>query len=546
MLPPAANYGGAGGYIEIVDLVSGGAQSLNKTITLTRSGSDLVDAVVSVPLSVAAGYTRLTSNGLSSGGRWITTKYFVDGFRDALDPGKQARVDVSSLTAGSPRILKIAKDADSVTVVPNTGNVNDGSFIYDYDTNGQALRASPGTGLPAIGSEGQVLTVVSGTPTWAGGASVFSYVPLTDAATITWACIPNQRTQNAYVSLSGNRTLNITGAQSGMHFNLFVLQGTGSNTLALPTGSLTPTNGLGLITLSSAIGSCDLVEGDHVGTTRIPYGWHVTALNMTGAAPPSCSVLGAQGATTGTAIILGNTAQHTYTSFNFNASGTAICRIDINLQRVLSPNFTMQAGIYTDVARSNGVTSATGVTIAGQSLVTCTASGGAPNWTTADLGTRVTFSAGFGAGPFYISAVNSTTSINVSQDQAGTTPALATSGLTNVVVTTFGSPGTIIGDWSTNTLSSASVPTALSGTGSADDTPQSFTGVTATGLTNAAAYHVVLRYNGTPDATNYLNLLYNTTSDSTTRGYNIKDSQLGSVWTQRSAAHKSRFSTYHT
>lgn len=83
---------------------------------------------------------------------------------------------------------------------------------------------------------------------------------LVDAATIIWNY---KEGYNAYVTLTANRTLSITGLSEfkGEYGTLKVIQGgTGSYTLALPAGSKVGNTGGGTINLSTAVGSYDLIS----------------------------------------------------------------------------------------------------------------------------------------------------------------------------------------------------------------------------------------------------------------------------------------------
>jgi hypothetical protein len=92
---------------------------------------------------------------------------------------------------------------------------------------------------------------------------------LTDGATITWTV--NRVTNNAKVTLGGNRTLAISGATSGMSGTLEVIQdGTGTRTLALPSGSKVINGGAGAITLSTAAAAADILTWTYDGTS---YFW---------------------------------------------------------------------------------------------------------------------------------------------------------------------------------------------------------------------------------------------------------------------------------
>lgn len=100
-----------------------------------------------------------------------------------------------------------------------------------------------------------------------GGGGPQSFATLTDGATITWTVDSDYATQNAKVTLGGNRTLAISGATSGMHGLLMVTQdGTGSRTLTPPSGSRVEGNGAGLLTLSTGAGRTDKVNWCYDGS----------------------------------------------------------------------------------------------------------------------------------------------------------------------------------------------------------------------------------------------------------------------------------------
>ncbi len=120
-LPLPNLYTAASGYpfLEFVDVASPPAMT-SFGITLTATGGSLLDGVVngSVVLPRSLTYMRLNSDASSSPGRWTSTKYFVDSFRDATTSTKSATVDVSGLTASATRVIKVANAATSVTVIP--------------------------------------------------------------------------------------------------------------------------------------------------------------------------------------------------------------------------------------------------------------------------------------------------------------------------------------------------------------------------------------------------------------------------------------------
>lgn len=94
-----------------------------------------------------------------------------------------------------------------------------------------------------------------------------AFVVLTDAAAVVWA-LTGKPLVNAKVTLGGNRTLSITGAENGARGRLIVIQdGTGSRTLTLPAGSKVINGGAGLITLSSGIGDIDILDFTYDGTS---------------------------------------------------------------------------------------------------------------------------------------------------------------------------------------------------------------------------------------------------------------------------------------
>jgi hypothetical protein len=98
-----------------------------------------------------------------------------------------------------------------------------------------------------------------------------AFVVLTDAATVTWTMLTGQVTQNAIVTLAGNRTLAFAGIAAGMNGTLIVKQdATGSRTLALPAGSKVIGGGAGLISLSITANAIDLLTWIYDGAN---YFW---------------------------------------------------------------------------------------------------------------------------------------------------------------------------------------------------------------------------------------------------------------------------------
>ncbi len=101
---------------------------------------------------------------------------------------------------------------------------------------------------------------------WSNGTNP-AFQTLTDGATITWTVTKFHNSQNARVTLGGDRTLAFSGLLEGMSGKLIVTQDSnGSRTLTLPGGSKTPNGGNGIITLSSAADAVDLLEWYYDGT----------------------------------------------------------------------------------------------------------------------------------------------------------------------------------------------------------------------------------------------------------------------------------------
>lgn len=97
-----------------------------------------------------------------------------------------------------------------------------------------------------------------------------NFVTLTDAATVVLACDVNKTEQNATVTLGGNRTLSITGVVNGMKGVLKVKQdGTGSRTLAAPSGSIVAGGGSGAFTLTTSANAIDVLCWYYDGTNYL-------------------------------------------------------------------------------------------------------------------------------------------------------------------------------------------------------------------------------------------------------------------------------------
>lgn len=105
------------------------------------------------------------------------------------------------------------------------------------------------------------------TPVANGGTnnSTLAYTSLTDGATVTWTVAG--LVNNATVTLAGNRTLAFSGLINGMTGTLIVRQdGVGTRTLTLPASSKVISGGAGVITLSTAANSVDILSFTYNGT----------------------------------------------------------------------------------------------------------------------------------------------------------------------------------------------------------------------------------------------------------------------------------------
>jgi hypothetical protein len=125
-------------------------------------------------------------------------------------------------------------------------------------TNGDLI--SQAAGVPnriGIGSTGQVLTVVSGTPSWAAMAwptPQVQTVTYSAAPTINWSGIDVSK-----ITLTGNATITNSGAVDGQKFILQVIQGgSGSYTITFTSETQFGTS-FTSITLTTAVGKMDML-----------------------------------------------------------------------------------------------------------------------------------------------------------------------------------------------------------------------------------------------------------------------------------------------
>jgi len=94
---------------------------------------------------------------------------------------------------------------------------------------------------------------------------------LIDGSIVSWDV---SRAYNAKLTLTANRTLKLIGLSEGDYGTLEVIQGgIGSYTLTLPSNSKVGTGGAGVLTLSTAATSIDIVSFYYNGSTLY---WNIT------------------------------------------------------------------------------------------------------------------------------------------------------------------------------------------------------------------------------------------------------------------------------
>lgn len=151
---------------------------------------------------------------------------------------------------------------------------------------------------------------------------------------LTWTVVTGVNRQVAYAIPTANDELVIAGAlQSGMRFELaFIQDGTGGRTLTLPFGSRTPSNGLGVIPVTSTANAVTKITGTYYGVVGgISYLWE-SQLDYTAAVVAACSTLDVTNGTgTGTQSF-GNGTGSVYQATRFTPGANYnLCRVDVGL-----------------------------------------------------------------------------------------------------------------------------------------------------------------------------------------------------------------------
>ncbi len=196
------------------------------------------------------------------------------------------------------------------------------------------------------------------------GVTIAYSPPLTETPAtqvLTWPIQQGVNYQIASAKPTVTDTLTFTGSPSqGMKFELVLIQPSagGPVTLRLPTGSRTPTNGLGILDLSTAANSVDKVTGTYYGTSDVTWVWDAQK-NYTAAVPTTCNVnqdtYGTWAGVVSLSLASSSNTRHIATGNFVPGSNISVCKITAPLFPLNSPGvgtFTMK--IY----ENNGVTPA--------------------------------------------------------------------------------------------------------------------------------------------------------------------------------------------
>lgn len=153
-------------------------------------------------------------------------------------------------------------------VHPSTPVSGDTAFIpFYYD--GSAWQSSRMKRDPTSG------VLYQGTYAGASTAGIApAFVTLTSGTTVAWTMDSAKAVQNAYLTLSTNAALSISGITNGMTGVLLVQQdGVGGRTIALPSpNSKVANGGAGAVTLTGTAGAVDRLTFTYNGTN---YFWNI-------------------------------------------------------------------------------------------------------------------------------------------------------------------------------------------------------------------------------------------------------------------------------
>jgi hypothetical protein len=239
-----------GQFIRVINYGSG-------VVTIARSGQNINGGTSSLSIP-AASATAPT-------GAWITsdgTNYFANLF----GASSSGSVTGGTKTCTNQALTVLTNDTQAVptgTCATITSAYVDSSILTTSNT--PAFPTTGGTdgsgsGLIAYDAAGGTLSALA-----------TQFVSQTDGATVTWAIGSTNQASGSltFTTHGGSRTLNITGAASGGHYNLKLVQdGTGGEGLTLGTGCTWKVagGGSGAITLTNSPGAIDVLSFTYDGT----------------------------------------------------------------------------------------------------------------------------------------------------------------------------------------------------------------------------------------------------------------------------------------
>ena len=170
-------------------------------------------------------WTTAMQLGNANGGNHYIYRH--SGYASAGNTMRQSVPDAyntATWTGGTSVLNRMA-----IQAAPLDLSGTNSAFQFFQNTSLGSAQAVNGTKIAEIAAAG----------VWSAGTAP-AMDTLTDGTTITQTCSKYKTVQAAKVTLGGNRTLAISGAESGMRGVIYVSQdGTGSRTLTLPDGSAT-------------------------------------------------------------------------------------------------------------------------------------------------------------------------------------------------------------------------------------------------------------------------------------------------------------------
>jgi hypothetical protein len=439
--------------------------------------------------------------------------------------------------------------ANSVTLTPlGTDTINFGATIPPFtEANGVKVLKTDGVSNWSVAPEKSVLAPGFQTLTAASGVFTLN---------------PNQSLegqQKAYMVLgNGANALSIPSPFDGMQVYLTLVQPASgaAGTLSLPVGSAVTSTGAGVVTLSTANGSIDTLEGTY-NATLAEWLWKQPAKDYTSAALPAAPSALATGTVTSTTIPLTWTDNATNET-QFDLERSIDTGSTYTTRATLSPNTTS----YTDTSLTPATTY--------YYKIRAQNSGGSSAFTTAVNAT--TTSACSAGGDLFQPASTTGSSFGTANTQWFAAKFTATTGNTAIcaidvalfwsgaslgsgyTVTAYiysdngGSPsvpslapgGIVSGGTSTNTITSAQLFSVGSTAAAAIASPSHFT-FSGVSLTANNTYWIVLKTSTTDATGKHPNWASGTKSG----GANSKSADPTASWTSNSTTINNWFKTWH-